>query len=252
MQKTKSLNTCLLAAVGLLLTGTVYAGPPFITDDPEPVEAQTWEVNYAYAKTWREGSSSTAMPSVDMNYGLTSDIQLHAQPRYSREEANQLTLSGVDNTGIGVKYRFYDVVQPNQRIMLGIYPIAQLPTGDKKLGDTRGKTQLFLPLWAQLNTGPWTIYGGTGYRLNNSVDGTNSWFLGSTVLYTVSEKLRLGGEVFRESKVTLDETHTSGFNLGGIYNMTDDYHVLFSAGRGLNHVKASNDLSAYLALQVIY
>jgi hypothetical protein len=44
----------------------------------------------------------------------------------------------------------------------------------------------------------------------------------------------------------------TGFNLGGQYDLTGDYHLLFSAGRGLANADTSNRFSAYLALQVNY
>jgi hypothetical protein len=236
----------------MLCPTIVLAGPPFLTDDPEPVDAHSWEVNYVYAKTWRNGSSSTAIPSIDINYGLTSQIQLHAQPRYSREDADGAHQQGLDNSEVGVKYRFIDETKNNRRFMLGIYPIIQLPTGKNSLGDTRGKTQIFLPLWGQVNTGPWIFYGGAGYRLNRSPSSINSWFFGTTMQYVVSDKLRLGGEVYRESRTGAGETYKSGFNLGGTFNLTEDYHLLFSAGRGLNNIPSSNEASAYIALQAIY
>jgi hypothetical protein len=49
-----------------------------------------------------------------------------------------------------------------------------------------------------------------------------------------------------------DARDSSAFNLGGQYDLTDDYHLLFSAGRGLANPATTNRLSAYLALQVIY
>lgn len=63
------------------------AGPPFITDDPEPVEAQHWEINYAVSKTWRTDGSSAGIPSVDINYGFSPNIQLHAQPNMRLKSA---------------------------------------------------------------------------------------------------------------------------------------------------------------------
>lgn len=234
------------------LSNTVFAGPPFITDDPETLENNAWEVNYAASKTWRDGGASAALPSVDINYGLTSNIQLHAQPRYSYEQESGIRNVGFDNTEVGVKYRFVDRNVQNQRIMLGIYPMLQLPTGNRKLGETRGKTQLFLPIWGQVDTEKWSIYGGTGYRLNQGLNSKNSCFLGLTTLYKVNQDLRVGGEVYAESATELQGNNSSGFNLGGIYNMTTDYHFLFSFGQALNNVQPTNRLSAYVALQVIY
>lgn len=236
----------------LLLPNAAFAGPPFVTDDPEPLEKNAWEVNYTVSKTWRDSGASVAIPSIDINYGLTSDIQLHAQPRYSYENESGSKNFGFDNTEVGVKYRFSDEKIGNQNFMLGIYPMLQLPTGNKKLGDTRGKAQLFLPVWGQFDTEKWSVYGGTGYRLNQGLNSKNSWFLGITSLYKVNEALRLGGEIYGETATELQDNSSSGFNLGGIYNITTDYHLLFSFGQALNHITSTNRLSGFLALQVIY
>lgn len=228
------------------------AGPPFITDDPEPVEAQHWEINYAVSKIWRADGSSAGIPSVDINYGFSPNIQLHAQPKYAAEISNHEKHSGIDNTEIGVKYRFINQQYANANWMVGIYPMLQLPTGARDLGDSRGKVQAFLPLWLQRNSEDWTIYGGLGSRLNQYPDSKNSWFSGITALYRLTSQLQIGGEVFHETAGSVGEHGTSGFNMGGTYNISDDYHVLFSLGKGLSNVNASNQFSGYLALQVIY
>ncbi len=93
---------------------------------------------------------------------------------------------------------------------------------------------------------------GSGYRMNNSTDSKNSWFFGGTALYQWTNNLKVGGELFRETATTIGENSTSGFNLGGVYDFNDDYHLLFSAGKGLSNISSTNKLTVYLALQVIY
>lgn len=247
-----NLHTTLVTLLMALISPLAFAGPPFITDDPEPVEANHWEVNYAVSKTWRAGGYSAGAPSIDINYGFSPNIQLHAQPKYAYETDSQDKHSGIDNTEIGVKYRFINQQYANANWMVGIYPMLQLPTGANELGDSRGKAQAFLPLWLQRNADNWTIYGGVGYRLNQYADSKNSWFSGITALYRLNSQLQLGSEVFHETAGSVGERGTSGFNMGGIYNLTDDYHVLFSLGKGLSNVSATNQFSGYLALQVIY
>jgi hypothetical protein len=235
-----------------LISCSALAGPPFITDDPEPVDAQTWEVNYAISKTWRDGGASVGMPSIDINYGLTKDIQLHAQPKIGFEKETGHHSIAIDNTEVGIKYRFIDHENKDGRWMIGIYPMLQLPTGDSKLGISRGKAQLFLPLWLQYNSNGWTIYGGSGYRVNRYQDGKNSIFTGITALYRINNRTKIGAEVYSESASVIGDKHSSGFNFAGIYNLTEDYHVLFSVGRALNNIDSTNQLSAYLGLQAIY
>lgn len=233
-------------------TSSALAGAPFIVDDPEPVEVHHLEVNYAFTKTWRNNASSASTPSVDFNYGLNSDTQLHAQPKYAYEREGEVKSYGVDNTEIGVKYRFINNKSYNSNFMVGIYPMLQLPTGEERLGVSRGKIQCFLPLWMQYNNDYWTFYGGTGYRVNSSIDSKNSWFFGGTVLYQWADKFKFGGELFRETATAIGENSISGFNLGGIYDFNNDYHLLFSMGKGLSNVSSTNKLTVYLALQVIY
>jgi hypothetical protein len=241
-----------LTIIFLLSTQSAIAGAPFVTDDPEPVAENNWEVNYAISKTWVEGSTSVALPSIDVNYGYSDHIQLHVQSRYAYQTGGDNTQSGFDNTEIGAKYRFVHFEENGTEFMLGIYPMLQLPTGDKKLGEASGKAQLFLPMWGQLNFGKWTLYGGSGYRVNHYTSATNSLFLGLTALYAIGDNFKIGGELFRESATTKDAQHTSGFNVGGIYNISKDYGLLFSVGRALNNAPESNRLSAFFALQVVY
>lgn len=242
---------CLIIAAAAL-TQTAWAGPPFVTDDPEPVNYQHWEINTGVSKTWREGSFSAGLPSIDINYGAAPGVQLHAQPRYSYEHTTTGGHFGIDDTEVGVKYRFVNIEQGDSSIMVGIYPMLQLPTGDKKLGPNRGKGQTFLPLWVQRNSGKWTTYGGAGYRINPGSGNRNSIFSGITTLYQVKPSLQLGAEVFHETATAVDETSTSGFNLGGSYNLARDHNFLFSAGKGLKNASTSNQLSVYLALQLLY
>lgn len=110
----------LCCAILAISTNTALAGAPFLTDDPEPVEVNHLEVNYALSKTWRSNASSASVPSIDFNYGLNSDTQLHAQPKYAYEREGEVKNYGLDNTEIGVKYRFINHKSDNSNFMVGI------------------------------------------------------------------------------------------------------------------------------------
>jgi len=242
----------LLAFCTFDLIGPAWAGPPFVTDDPEPLEPHHWEVNYAISKSWREGEASAAIPNIDINYGAVPNIQLHIQPRFSYEKTGGSSQFGIDDTEVGVKYRFVNLQRNDYSFMIGTYPMVQLPTGNKSLGENRNKVQSFIPLWMQTDFDKWTIYGGMGYRINPGAGNKNSTFVGVATLYEVSPKLQLGGEVFHESANTEGGLDTAGFNLGGVYSLLDNYNFLFSVGKGLKNATSTNQLSAYLALQVLY
>jgi hypothetical protein len=45
------------------------AGPPFLTDDPEPVEYRHWEVYVASQLARDQGGWSGTAPQLEVNYG---------------------------------------------------------------------------------------------------------------------------------------------------------------------------------------
>src|ERR1035441_8329121 len=66
-----------LTILALTLTGKVHAGPPFVTDDPEPVDYQHWEFYIASAHTKLGGDWSGTAPHIELNYGVVPNVQLH-------------------------------------------------------------------------------------------------------------------------------------------------------------------------------
>jgi len=240
------------AAIVIFPVSDARAGPPFVTDDPDPVGYKAWEVNYAITGSWRHGGMSSGLPSIDINYGAVPDVQLHLQPRLAVETAGSTTRIGLDDTEVGIKYRLLNAKQGDTATMVGFYPIYLLPTGAHALGPDRGNHQLFLPLWLQHEAGRWTLYGGPGYRINPGAESRNSTFAGATALYGFSEALQLGGEVFGETPSARAGHSTSGFNLGGRCRITGTANLLFSAGRGLRNPSDTNQFTFYLAVQALY
>lgn len=93
----------------LLCSSIVQAGPPFVTDDPEPVDYQHWEV-YGFTAGVREaGNTSGWLPGVEVNYGAAPELQLHLIAAYAFDAPNaQPRRSGPGDTELGAKYRFID------------------------------------------------------------------------------------------------------------------------------------------------
>jgi Putative MetA-pathway of phenol degradation len=242
----------LILSAGLAIPTPGMAGPPFVTDDPELVEYGHWEVNNALVGTLVQGGGSAALPWIDANYGLLPDVQLHVQPQldYVRTEAG--TEFGIGDTEIGVKYRLIKEDEQGLTPMVSIYPLIEIPTGnhDRGLGD--GVVRTFLPIWAEKTLGKWTVYGGGGFWINPGPAGKNAWFLGGVALYQVTDNLQLGGEAFLQTAEAPGEKDAPGFNLGGSYALTQNLHLLFSAGQSLANQSTTNRFSNYLALQVTY
>src|ERR1700687_4674009 len=73
----KTLRWSLLALnATLVLTTHTFAGPPFLTDDPEPTDYQHWE-NYLFASGDHTGGGYTIDgPAAEVDYGAFPDTQL--------------------------------------------------------------------------------------------------------------------------------------------------------------------------------
>jgi outer membrane cobalamin receptor len=65
----------------------------------------------------------------------------------------------------------------------------------------------------------------------------------------VTKQLALGAEVFHQTADTIGGKDTTSFNVGGIYDFNENYHLLFSGGRGLQNPALTNQFSYYLAIQ---
>jgi hypothetical protein len=242
----------LIASVFLtstLLYATAWAGPPFVTDDPVPVEYKHWEVYLAsLGQIDQDGSSMTA-PHIEVNYGAIPDVQLHLiTPMENVNPAGGKAHYGYGDTELGVKYRF--IQEGEWCPMVATFPLLEMPTGKSSEGLGNGAAQLFLPIWLQKSWGPWTTYGGGGYWINPGQGNRNNWFFGVVVQRDISKQLTLGAEIFHgtASVDEEDDTHT-GFNIGAIINLTDVQHLMFSAGRDFS---GPNRFSYYVAYQLTF
>ena len=236
----------------LLVCARATAGPPFVTDDPVPVEPQTWEINTAVTGTAVRQAGTLSTPSVDINYGAVPGVQLHLQPQVLVVWDQAGRQAGWGDTQVGAKIRLVDEDRQGWVPMVSVYPIVTVPTGDARRGLGTGQTETFLPVWADKTIGKWVIDGGAGYNINPGPRGRNAVFVGCLVLYQFTEAFQFGGEAFLQTAQSRGARSAPGFSLGGSYDLNKTYHLLFSAGRGLANVSATNRGSAYLGLQVTF
>jgi hypothetical protein len=136
---------------------TVLAGPPFVTDDPEPVDYQHWEFYIASQHNQTSDGWSRTAPHIELNYGVISNVQLHLMaPLTYNAPSGGGTYYGYGDTELGVKFRF---LQETERWpQVGIFPLLEIPTGSESAGLGSGHVQAFLPVWLQKSFGDWMIY----------------------------------------------------------------------------------------------
>lgn len=233
--------------------GTAFAGPPFVTDDPEPVEYQHFEINTAAQGTYHDHGHEGNLPGVDINYGLLPDVQFHVNLAMPFQQAAGQSLSyGYGDTEVGVKYRFIEEDESGWRPQVALYPNIELPTGNTSQGLGSGYTRVFVPVWLQKSFGEWTTYGGGGYWFNRNADNRNYWFAGWLIQRQITEYLALGGEVFEQGKDSVNGRISGGFNLGGKFDIDEMNHILFSAGRGVRNADDTNTFSYYAGYQITF
>ncbi len=242
---TLSLGLMLLV---LALPANIFAGPPYITDDPEPVEYQHWEVYFASIFTRQPDAWTTTAPHLEVNYGVAPDVQLHTiLPMTLYAPAQGASSYGYGDTELGVKYRF--VHESDWLPQIGTFPLLEAPTGSHSRNLGSGHLQTLLPIWAQKSAGPWTAYGGGGYWINPGTNNRNWWFTGLVIQCEVLPGLTPGIEVFHGTSQAVGEPRETGLNFGLIWDLSETQHIIFSAGPA---IEGSNQLQGYFAYQLTF
>jgi hypothetical protein len=219
-----------LAGTGCLLAfGFAQAGPPFVTDDPEPPPPGGWEINVPFIFERTPGKTEMDAPLFDFNYGLP-DVQLKLEfPIKIVHEDGDSTVSGAGDLLLGVKWRFFKNEQP--QLQLGIYPQLMLPMGDHARGLGDGRPAFVLPLVAQKNWNKWTLYGNIGFWWQTAAETRNYVYAGAVLEREINERLTLGAELFGNSPKERGGRSGLAFNFGGAWKLSKHVNLLFAGGR---------------------
>ncbi len=241
------LKRCILfkAAVFIFALSAAWAGPPFRTDDPEPVEFHHWEFYLASQLSHDDNGTTGTLPHVEVNYGIAFETQLHLIVPLSFNRLNTGDFSyGPGDIELGIKYRF--IGESAFHPQVGVFPLLEIPTGNESKGLGNGHAQFFLPLWAQKSIGDWTLYGGGGYLFNFASDRANTIFLGQEGQYDISKSITLAAELFGVINPANSIDNELAFSVGAIVNFSESDHFLFSAGRD---IRGNSDIVLYAAYQ---
>jgi Putative MetA-pathway of phenol degradation len=236
----------LLALCSLLSSSAALAGPPYTTDDPEPVELRHWEVYLATMPSLSTDGAFGTAPHVEINYGALPNLQLHTilPLVYNRPHGGPLTY-GPGDIEVGAKYRF---IQEGDWVpMVGTFPQFELPTGSEARGLGTGSLHLLIPLWLQKSFGDFSTYGGGGYWINPGAGNRNFWLFGWQGQYKVAKWVSPGLEIFYTSADRIGGSGSLRFNVGAVFDLSEEHHILLSAGRSIT---ADTLFQGYLAYQL--
>jgi hypothetical protein len=234
--------------LSIILSSTIFAGPPYDTDDPEPVEFQHWEFYLSSRPVHDDIGWNGTAPHAEVNYGAVNNLQLHIiVPMAFNSPKTGTSSYGFGDVELGFKYRF--IKETSSVPQIGIFPMVDLPTGNQNKSLGNGGMQVFLPIWIQNSFGKWTTYGGAGYRFNNSAGNKNSVYIGGLLQNQVKENLSIGVEIYHITPETVDGTAENRFNIGAVYDVTENHHILFSAGRSIT---GSTLFQGYIGYQLTF
>jgi hypothetical protein len=247
------LRIAMATALAFMVPMSASAGPPFRTDDPEPVEYGHYEFYTFSSGTVVNGDTSGVAPAWEFNYGIIPNGQFHiVAPIAFDSPSGGSSQFGYGDTELGFKYRFIEEDKTGSRPMIGVFPFLEIPTGDESRGLGAGHVRAFFPLWLQKSFGDWITYGGGGYWVNHGGDTLDRdyWFFGWLLQRKVTEKLVIGGEIFHQTATEIDGKDSTGFNIGAIYDFDEHNHLLMSLGTGIQNASSTNTFSWYIGYQI--
>lgn len=228
----------------ILISSRAIAGPPFITDDPEPVEYLHWEFYLASEQQIDGADVDATLPHVEVNYGAVPGVQLHFVAPMGYNRSNGGSQYGYAPTELGIKYRFVQETEGTPQI--GIFPLVEVPIGSHAMDITNKNVQVYLPVWCQKSWGNLTTYGGGGFWYNPGVGNRNWVYAGWEAQYDFSKALTLGGEAYYHTRDAVDSDPVAGVGAGGYLNADERNHILFSIGRHLSGDSAVVGYIGYL------
>ncbi|MEO8631657.1 MAG: hypothetical protein ABI612_26720, partial [Betaproteobacteria bacterium] len=194
----RPVDVALLSLVLVILPATpqlvaAQGGPPMLTDDPGTPGAGNWEINTAYTELRANEEHLRSFPHVDFNYGLGERIQIKYETGWVFADATDGVKSGLDNSLLGLKWRFLD--QERAGLNMSVYP--QLQAENNTSSVARGLTQpgpnLFLPVELSHEFGKLTVVGEVGYQYFRTED--DGWVVGVLGAVQATDALELMAEV---------------------------------------------------------
>lgn len=226
----------------ILAAANLWAGPPFQTDDPEPIEFRHYEVYLFGTTDGTPAETDPVGPALEANWGAAPNLHLHIvlpfgailpsnNPIYFPAGVGP-SAYGFQDIELGAKYRF--IKETKHRPEIGSFTMLEIPTGSYARGLGVGKVWYKLPIWAQKSWGPWTTYGGAGYQVVPQTGFRNFAYGGWLLQRDIGKRLTLGAEVFShggEGSITPHANSSTMVDVGGYYYIRKPgLQILFAYG----------------------
>jgi hypothetical protein len=148
-----SLIGAVLALLSAAYPAGAQGGPPMITDDPGTPGNAQWEINIAATGRRDANGSEGELPLLDINFGVGEHVQLKYEiPWVVVDKEASDSQSGLGNSLVGLKWRFYDAGQEGGW-QISTYPQVEFRnpgSSSAQRGLTEDATTLILPFQFQV------------------------------------------------------------------------------------------------------
>ncbi len=222
----KALVRLITAIAMLALPTAALAGPPFLTDDPEPTATGHWEIYGPLLEGEGLGPDYEGSAGVEINYGAAPNLQITVGLPVAFAHDSAGMSWGAGDVAVSAKYRFYHDEQAG--LQIAAFPGITIPTASNSLG--AGRVTGLLPIWLQKDWGKWSVFGGGGYAINPGAGNRDYWTGGMAISRQFSDKLLLGIEADRSGADTVGGKGSTSLGIGAIYQLKAPFRLLASGG----------------------
>jgi Putative MetA-pathway of phenol degradation len=227
-----------------MLVPVSRAGPPYVSDDPQPTDYRHYEI-YAFTEGVRTDEATSGASGIDFNYGAGPDLQLTlVAPLPYERPRDAPSASGFGSIELAAKYRF--VHQGSSGWDVAVFPRLFLPSASSAVDQRHAS--LLLPLWLERDWAGWSTFGGGGCAINHGGNSRNYCLASWALAYQVLPDLQLGAELVYQSPDTRGESGSFSTGAGVRYDLGKTYHLLAYAGPGLSNPGATDRYSWYASI----
>jgi len=184
-----------IIALFFALAAPAYAGPPFLTGDPDIAETGRVDFIPGWTTEQRPGERLSALPIFELNYGLAPNVEIgYASGWISVRPDNGPKRRGYGNSLVAAKWRFLEAEKNG--VSMAVSPSFEFRnpgSRSAKRGLVADENTFGFDVRADRDFGPVAVTASLGRLFPSKSDG--SWTYGLLGHKEVTQTLGLGLEV---------------------------------------------------------
>ena len=209
-----------------------------------PTETGHWEIYAPLVEAEGRGADFEGSAGFEVNYGAARDVQITLAVPIAYAHDASGGRAGMGDIAVSAKYRFYH--NDAAGFSIAAFPGITIPTASRGLG--AGRVTDFLPVWAQMDLGLWSVFGGGGYAINPGAGNRNYWSGGLAVSRQVTKRLLVGLEADRKGTDSDGGSASTSLGLGMIWQLKKPFRLLASGGPTFEDAGGAASFHAFIAL----